>query len=54
VLKKPGSLENLVKIENQKNLELIPVSKNHAKNTKIIDISIGCHMPMEPYALKSG
>ena len=31
VLKKPGSLENLVRIENQKNLELIPVSKNHAK-----------------------
>jgi hypothetical protein len=31
VLKKPGSLENLVKIENQKNLELIPVSKKSRK-----------------------
>ena len=66
VLKKPGSLENLVRIENQKNLELIPVSKNHAKNTQIIDISRGCQnmaspnihastgLPTEPYALKSG
>ena len=41
VLKKPGSLENLVRIENQKNLELIAVSKNHEKNTQIIDISGG-------------
>jgi hypothetical protein len=66
VLKKPGSLENLVRIENQKNLELIPVSKNHAKNTQIIDISVGYQnmaspniyastgVPTEPYALKSG